>query len=481
MTVQTVANGKAAGPSLGGRLLTIATVLSACSVLWLVDSQSISMPGLALLFGQIFAAICAALMTVLWSQRRESRQYLWLAILACSWMVYAILAGSNDAVTAWKTATTAALPVLLVVLTDALLRQIDGPLAEPWRWARWVVPVGVSLLMLVTPNTVDVSAPSLLHVSGLFCLLFTVIGKRPGRATPIVDSPPQAVANIALAFFLAIACWRQLMSTEQAGFAIYGAAIFLGVYAWRLLSDFIDDIRQTEALNVELDQLVQSRTRELSERHREIQKMQRDQLIASERERIMRDMHDGLGGHLVSTLALLDAENLDKDNLREGIDHALTDMRLMVDSLAPIDNDLNAVLARFRERIQPSLDAAGVTLRWQVDPIPRVERLSPNRVLGALRIMQETISNSLKHARAKGITVATQIDSRDEGWCQIQLADDGVGFDPDSDGRGYGIDNMQYRAKQCGFGYRLESEIGLGTTTTLSFAIESAVSQQSDD
>jgi len=199
--------------------------------------------------------------------------------------------------------------------------------------------------------------------------------------------------------------------------------------------------------------------------------MQRAQVLAGERERIMREMHDGVGGQLVSTLAMVDGEACSQQALRDALGEALTDMRLMVDSLAPVGSDLNAVLATFRERMQPRLDAAGVELRWQVNPIPRVAELGPAGVLCVLRILQETMTNALKHAQSNELVVATELTENGEA-CIISVADNGVGFELGKTGAGYGMTNMQQRADEQGFIFVMQSTKGTGSRMTLQIPVD---------
>ena len=106
------------------------------------------------------------------------------------------------------------------------------------------------------------------------------------------------------------------------------------------------------------------------------------------------------------------------------------EMRLMLDSLDPAENDLLAVLATMRARIEPRLATHGLRIDWQVAPTQPLPDLTPSVVLHVLRIVQEAISNTIRHARAQTITVRTgEMSSGGRSGVFVEICDDGCGFD----------------------------------------------------
>ncbi len=424
------------------------------------------------LFTQIFAAICAVLSAALWAQRRDRAEYGWLALLAAAWAVLVSIDSVPIQGGVIATTATGLGPLFVAGLSYAFLRcYFDQQSLTPRSRGWWLA---VSLVAVLLVGVVGVERDAALvgaRAAGLWLLAAVCAwAVNTGLRRP---QPSQwtLVACFTLMIFalLDVGATIGLLPVVRPQVTIYAAGLFVGIFCWLLLSGFIDNLRHTEALNVELDQRVKEKTLQLTEQHQAVQQMQRAQVLAAERERIMRDMHDGVGGQLVSTLAMIEGKGCDTNTLREALGDALTDMRLMVDSLGPVNHDLNAVLATFRERMQPRLDGAGVELRWQVGPIPPVPSLGPSSVLSVLRIMQETVTNALKHAQADSITISTSI-LPDSGECVIKISDNGIGFDLAAVARGYGLANMRQRAADCGIAYQLQSGSGAGTVTTMSFA-----------
>ncbi|MBX3638760.1 MAG: hypothetical protein KF683_25585, partial [Rubrivivax sp.] len=143
----------------------------------------------------------------------------------------------------------------------------------------------------------------------------------------------------------------------------WALAALLGSTAWLLLARFVETLNAAELLNVDLEALVHERTAALQAQFERVRELERREAIASERERLMRDMHDGVGGHLVSMLAMIEADRRRPGDLAVVVRDALDDMRLMIDSLEPVDDDLNAVLAMFHDRLAPRLrEGLAVTL-----------------------------------------------------------------------------------------------------------------------
>ena len=119
---------------------------------------------------------------------------------------------------------------------------------------------------------------------------------------------------------------------------------------------------------------------------------------------IMQDVHDGIGGQLVQALSIA-AARPDLAPMEEPLRHCLDELRLMIDSIEPVDGDLASVLGTLRMRMSRRLAQAGISLRWQVEDLPPVPDLRPKEVLEITRIVQEAIANALKHSGSRSLRV----------------------------------------------------------------------------
>jgi signal transduction histidine kinase len=315
------------------------------------------------------------------------------------------------------------------------------------------------------------------------CLLFDHVN--------IYDLGYLVLSLIALATigYLAVQCWRAprlervLMLIASLVTQVFGAldlALLLGVrssesrvylmpYSVLLLSAVIGAVlvdafararRQQERLNRELDERLAARERELNVQHQQLLHLERERTATGERQRILRDIHDGLGSQLVSSIQLVERGELTSAAVADVLRECIDDLRLAIDSIKPAGDDLLAVLGNFRYRMEPRLAHAGVRLEWRVDPDAGSPVLSQEQVLHTLRIVQEAVTNALKHAKPKRIALSFEQHAA-AGW-SLEIGDDGKGFVATGTGSGDGLANMRARAARAGV--RLELRSGDGGT-----------------
>lgn len=244
----------------------------------------------------------------------------------------------------------------------------------------------------------------------------------------------------------------------------YVAPFVMLAAAAPILRRLLAGVDATRRMNVELEARVAVKTREIEATHARLRQAEHDQALAGERRRIMADMHDGLGARLVGLLSSAQSGRAHARELGEGIAAALDDLRLAVDSLEPVEGDVGVVLANVRHRMRPVLERAGVRLLWSVSELPRMDDLTPARILAIQRILLEVFTNAIKHAAASTVAVFT---ARVPGAVHIVIEDDGKGFVPGEPGAGHGLHNLELRAKQAGGSLTLESTPAKGTRVTL--------------
>ncbi len=168
---------------------------------------------------------------------------------------------------------------------------------------------------------------------------------------------------------------------------------------------------------------------------------------ALERQRILGDMHDGIGSQLMGLMVQVRARRIDEDRLLQGLSSCLDDLKLIVDSLDPEERSFELAVAELRARLEPRFDASGVELRWDVEGAP--PELGAEATLQVLRALQEMTSNALRHAQAS--TVSVRLRWASPVRFEVSVADDGTGFDPDAAARvGRGMASLRSRAHRLG-------------------------------
>jgi signal transduction histidine kinase len=200
--------------------------------------------------------------------------------------------------------------------------------------------------------------------------------------------------------------------------------------------------------------------------------------LGRERTRLMRDLHDGLGGQLVSIVALSERGDNESAPMGEAARAALRDLRLVIDAMDDIGGDLMLALGSWRERATAQLRPHDIELDWRVvspQGLPMHPELRPSHVIQIVRILDEALTNAVKHAGARHVKVSieTRNDGSSEACGCITVEDDGKGFAVARDGgaaeaskASRGLRNMRSRAERCGAELELESGAG-GTRVRL--------------
>jgi signal transduction histidine kinase len=221
----------------------------------------------------------------------------------------------------------------------------------------------------------------------------------------------------------------------------------IGATAWQLLRQHLASVEETAALNRTLERRVEDKHAELERNYARVQGLERERAVANERERIMQDVHDGVGGQLVSALALVESATHGPEELSDVLRGALEDLRLVIDSLDPTDCDLLAVLGTVRARLAPRLQRHGLQMRWDVREVAPLPAFGPEMALQVMRVVQEAVTNVVKHAGARTIAVRTRdaFDAAGRPGVCVEIHDDGRGYTANAP-RGRGLTGMERRA-----------------------------------
>jgi len=148
--------------------------------------------------------------------------------------------------------------------------------------------------------------------------------------------------------------------------------------------------------------------------------------------------------------------------LGETAQQALKEMRLLVYELRPSRLEEEGLVGALRERLSTVEQRAGVEAHLLAEGMEEIEL--PRAVEeGLYRIAQEALNNALKHAKASSVTV--RIHRKEPDVVELEVADDGRGFDPEAvgDKGGMGLASMRERAERLGGTFQIISAPGEGT------------------
>jgi signal transduction histidine kinase len=229
----------------------------------------------------------------------------------------------------------------------------------------------------------------------------------------------------------------------------YGSNTLLVAMGALLTARFLRTLHSLEELNRTLESRVADRERALAANYARLAALEREHAAAEERQLIMRDLHDGLGSQLFTSLSRVERGDMDEDQIAVTLRACIADMRLALDALASGEHDLGAALGNFRFRWEAQLLAAGVRSGWDIDLPEDGTTLSPHAALQLLRVAQEALTNVLKHAHATRVEVKLR---RAGEMLEMEIEDNGrgLGADPGRQGGGHGLHNMRSRAQRLG-------------------------------
>ncbi|MEE9433249.1 MAG: ATP-binding protein [Sphingorhabdus sp.] len=317
--------------------------------------------------------------------------------------------------------------------------------------------------MFANSNTVlAFAALSLLVGSALLCLRAKPYASRGGAA--IFGFAVVSLGAGVLAVIMAFSDMAPIGPLASAHFANLGfaPALLLGApfLAARNIRGLMGRLAVARADIADRDILIEEQQEELREQIRK-------KAVMEERQRFVRDMHDGVGGQLLSLLMRVRGKRVDLEQVEQEIESGITDLRLVVDSLDQVGASLYAALATFRTRAQQQLDAADMVLSWLQEGDLNQQNYDTRHILSTYRIMQEALANSIRHAKPEVISIRIVADAV-TGETEISVSDDGKGYDPKKKSGGCGISNMKDRAERLGATLSIETgKSEKGTTVSL--------------
>jgi len=207
-------------------------------------------------------------------------------------------------------------------------------------------------------------------------------------------------------------------------------------------------------------------------------------LIASEereRQRIAAELHDSLGQSLlvVKNRALLGALAESEGDARKQFDEigatvaqTLEEVRTIAYNLRPHHLEQLGLTTTIRAMIEKMAESSGLRMTCDLDDIDGL--FPPDQEITIYRIIQESVNNVVKHARAREVEIAIRSY---EDQVVMTIRDDGEGFvlaaaNADAaPGRGFGLKGLAERVQMLGGTHTIESAPGRGTTVTVRIGV----------
>jgi signal transduction histidine kinase len=201
----------------------------------------------------------------------------------------------------------------------------------------------------------------------------------------------------------------------------------------------------------------------------------RELSVLSERNRLALDLHDAVSQKLFGLVLAAESAGtlLERDpraareqvaKLQSLAQEARDELRSLVFELRPPDLERDGLCGALRKHVELLRRLQPVEIDLDLDA--ELDR-DPSRDREVLRIAQEAIHNSLRHAQAQHLAVRLH---REDGRVLLEVEDDGVGFDPSARAlraTHLGLTSMEERAERMGGRLEIHSVPGSGTRVRL--------------
>jgi signal transduction histidine kinase len=418
--------------------------------------------------GGVVAGMIALLALVLMLRSDDREFALWLFLLAGGWSLLNLHYSWYE----WPFGASGMVAfrfTMLILLPLAWLNLVDCWTGHGLRWLRWALAAAFLLAAavwgtLLLNNSLVWYEPSITFMYYWATALGAASVLRV--AWHLFTRDENRYWELALLILCLVA---MIVDTfDDASFNVSNAApiLFLAL----AIAFFARNIRLFQsmgAINQLLEGQLRAREAELAVEYARQEELARRETLLSERQRLMRDMHDGIGGQLMSLLFAARQKAIPRAELTDGLQAVIDELRLIIDSLDTVGESLSAALAGFRTRIEPRLNAAGISIEWTNNLPEELPGLEPRAILQVFRIVQEAITNAIKHSGSKTIAIELGLVSDDSSVLLVRVADSGRGMaSVDGSGTGRGIESMHARAAAIGGRLDLASDQA-GTSVTL--------------
>ncbi|WP_413762492.1 sensor histidine kinase [Variovorax sp. Varisp41] len=420
-----------------------------------LEWRHVTLPRVITLFSLLVAVFCL----MLWAQQREA-VYGWAALCEALWSLRIAATWWEEGLLAWPSWFKVVLAVFWLghIATYLVIREVWHGRPRREQWLVWgVLGLGPVALALGTLQQTQnwVLGWILLLVAGWLALSLR-LGWETWR---------QRAGERAWMLLILVAGWVALVRDsviarllverfDEAGWTKFAAVLvslaILAIVGIRFQRTR-EELRQ---LHLSLEDRIRLRESELADKHAELRRLEHASAVAAERARILRDMHDGAGAHLITAMLQLERGVATKSEVMQTLRESLDQLRLSIDAINLPAGDANALLASMRFRLQPRIEAAGLALDWSVANLPRWRCDSDEATRHLQYMLLEAISNVLQHARARVLAVSAAVSTTVGGDAiEIVLRDDGCGL---GEARGNGLRSMRQRAAQAGVELRIE-------------------------
>ena len=330
---------------------------------------------------------------------------------------------------------------------------------------------------------VGVSLVFLLFVSGSYMLVFppnnwTQLWDKELMEIPFLLFITSAAITIGIIFGLITGYyWKRQLNILEVSFDYFDANTEETSNVQPSLEEMNILTKKLKNLQTQLMEQTKLSQRLVNEQA-ENQEIRVQTIITQERNRLARELHDSVSQQLFAASMLLSAINETRPNfdnretkqlklVEETIQQSQLEMRALLLHLRPAALKGKTLKEGIIELLSELLQKVTLDISWELEELQLDKGMEDH----LFRILQESVSNTLRHAKAKKLEVRLM---KREAFIIMRVIDDGIGFDVEKRKAGsYGLQNMYERAAEIGGklkiisleqkGTRLEAKVPLLT------------------
>ena len=441
------------------------------------------------LINAVLCGMAGALFSVVWTLRRNTpagAAYGWFGLMALTWLAYLT---TYLAYTQWPWPDALARSrfsmVALVgyVLSACLFTLRFGgqrlPRTERMLWALAALGAGTAVFV---PDDVAGLWFGRVWQGAMWVFMFNCLQFQWHAWRPRPEGRKQLHMLLAL-------CWLAVMALTVTtlipgvdrwnvarNWAAFSGLLVISLVMLLLGAQLMQRVRSVERFNRALEQGVAEARAQLAQALAREHTRALEHTRLQERIQLAHDLHDGLGGSLIRSMALVEQapQPLPNERVLSLLKMLREDLRQVIDQGSSAGAQVPATpvqwAAPLRHRFTRILDEMGVTSLWDMPPHWQ-GRPSALQCLGLTRLVEEALSNTIKHSRARQVRV--QCTQPQGGALCLRIEDDGVGFDVEAvrhAGLSVGMRSMMARAERIGGALEVVSS-SAGTKLTVKLAL----------
>jgi signal transduction histidine kinase len=210
---------------------------------------------------------------------------------------------------------------------------------------------------------------------------------------------------------------------------------------------------------------------------RRLEQLEQERVLAHERERIARDLHDDLGSSLARISLLSGLLKTDRDSpsqienhaakISQSADQTVRALEEIVWAVRPGSDSLQSLVEYIAHFATELFEGGGIRCRLDLPHDLPARALPPEVRHNIFLVVKEALTNALKHAAPREVRVQASLSGE---MLEIQVEDDGRGHDPlmlTGVEKRHGLANMRRRAEAIGATLEFQSAAGKGSTVKL--------------